>query len=179
MLPAWTKLWAAGFANKLREIGDGDGDFFILSRSAWAGTASSGTALWSGDQGSTFRELATAVRAGQQAGLSGIPLWTTDIGGYAGGDPSKPAFQELIVRWFQFGAFCPLFRLHGHRGGKDVPPPNQASQQVTSKLGLCLDLATRSMVYNFVRVSQIGYTYRGNAYALLPRALWTHPVRPH
>ena len=55
--------------------------------------------------------------AGQQAGLSGIPLWTTDIGGYAGGDPDEPGFQQLIVRWFQFGAFCPLFRLHGHRAG--------------------------------------------------------------
>ena len=125
VLPAWTKLWAAGFANKLREISDGDGDFFILSRSAWVGTASSGAALWSGDTGSSFRELATAVKAGQQAGLSGIPLWTTDIGGYVGGDPSKPIFQELIVRWFQFGALCPLFRLHGHRGGKSNPPPNQ------------------------------------------------------
>ena len=57
------------------------------------------------------------MRAGQQAGLSGIPLWTTDIGGYAGGDPDDPGFQQLIVRWFQFGAFCPLFRLHGHRAG--------------------------------------------------------------
>ena len=40
-----------------------------------------------------------------------------DIGGYSGGDPSDPAFQQMLVRWFQFGAFCPLFRLHGHRAG--------------------------------------------------------------
>lgn len=48
---------------------------------------------------------------GQGVGMSGIPLWTTDIGGYGGGDPASADFQELIVRWFQFGAFCPLFRL--------------------------------------------------------------------
>ena len=124
VLPAWVKEWSSAFANKLRDVTDGDGDFFILSRNGWAGTAASGTALWSGDVGSSFRELATAVKAGQQAGLSGIPLWTTDIGGYIGGDPDKAAFQELIVRWFQFGAFCPLFRLHGHRSGKSVEPPN-------------------------------------------------------
>ena len=63
------------------------------------------------------------MTVGQGVGLSGIPLWTTDIGGYGGGDPSDPSFQQLIVRWFQFGAFCPLFRLHGHRGGG--PPANQ------------------------------------------------------
>jgi alpha-D-xyloside xylohydrolase len=47
--------------------------------------------------------------------VSGIPWWTTDIGGFHGGDPDDPEYQELMVRWFQFGAFCPLFRLHGHR----------------------------------------------------------------
>jgi alpha-D-xyloside xylohydrolase len=48
-------------------------------------------------------------------GLSGIPWWTHDIGGFRGGNPTDPAFRELVVRWFQFGAFSPLFRLHGHR----------------------------------------------------------------
>jgi len=47
--------------------------------------------------------------------LGGIPWWTTDIGGFFGGDPQDPAFKELIVRWFQFGVFCPIFRLHGFR----------------------------------------------------------------
>jgi len=55
------------------------------------------------------------VRAGLNTGLSGIPWWTTDIGGFHGGNIETPYFRELIVRWFQYGAFCPLFRLHGHR----------------------------------------------------------------
>ena len=48
-------------------------------------------------------------------GIAGIPWWTTDIGGFHGGDPTDPAFQELLARWFQYGAFCPVMRLHGDR----------------------------------------------------------------
>jgi len=123
VLPAWTYDWSKGFADKMAELGNAPGEFLLLSRSAWAGTASHGSALWSGDIESSWAELKTAVTVGQGVGLSGIPLWTTDIGGYGGGDPSNPSFQQMIVRWFQFGAFCPLFRLHGHRAGG--PPADQ------------------------------------------------------
>jgi len=51
--------------------------------------------------------------------MSGIYWWTTDIGGYHSGNLNDPVFRELIVRWFQFGAFCPIFRLHGHRLPED------------------------------------------------------------
>lgn len=71
--------------------------------------------MWSGDIKSTFEVLAEQVRAGLNIGLSGIPWWTTDIGGFHSGDPRTPYFRELIVRWFQYGVFCPLFRLHGVR----------------------------------------------------------------
>lgn len=55
--------------------------------------------------------------------LSGVVLWTSDIGGYKGGNASDPVYRELIVRWFQFGAFCPVFRLHGKRLGG--PPADE------------------------------------------------------
>lgn len=48
-------------------------------------------------------------------GIAGIPWWTTDIGGFHGGDPTDPDFQELLVRWFEYGTFCPVMRLHGYR----------------------------------------------------------------
>ena len=48
-------------------------------------------------------------------GIAGIPWWTTDIGGFHGGDPGDPAFQELLIRWFEYGTFCPVMRLHGYR----------------------------------------------------------------
>ena len=56
-----------------------------------------------------------ASQAGLSVQLSGIAWWTTDIGGYSGGNPADPTFRELIVRWFQYGATCPLFRQHGAR----------------------------------------------------------------
>lgn len=86
-----------------------------LCRSAWAGSQRYGAAVWSGDINSTFEALQAQVRAGLNMALSGIPWWTTDIGGFYGGDGASPSFRELLIRWFQYSAFCPLFRLHGYR----------------------------------------------------------------
>ncbi|MEV4135221.1 TIM-barrel domain-containing protein [Dactylosporangium sp. NPDC049742] len=93
----------------------GETEVLSLVRSAWAGSQRYGAALWSGDIPATFPALRASVRAGLNVAMSGIPWWTTDIGGFHGGDPDDPEYRELLVRWFQFGAFCPLFRLHGHR----------------------------------------------------------------
>jgi alpha-D-xyloside xylohydrolase len=93
----------------------GETEILSFCRSAWAGSQRYGAALWSGDIASTFESLRAQVRAGLNVALSGIPWWTTDIGGFHGGDPASPEFRELIVRWFQYGVFCPLFRLHGVR----------------------------------------------------------------
>ncbi len=86
-----------------------------LCRSAWAGSQRYGAAVWSGDIASTFEALQAQVRGGLNIAMSGIPWWTTDIGGFHGGDVESDYFRELIVRWFQYGVFCPLFRLHGVR----------------------------------------------------------------
>lgn len=94
---------------------EGQTQIINLCRSAWAGSQRYGAAVWSGDIESTFESLQVQVRAGQNIAMSGIPWWTTDIGGFLQGDPRTDYFRELIVRWFQFGVFCPLFRLHGHR----------------------------------------------------------------
>ena len=53
--------------------------------------------------------------------MAGIPWWTTDIGGFFGGDPTDPAFRELFIRWFQWGAYCPVMRLHGDREPHETP----------------------------------------------------------
>ncbi len=94
---------------------EGEEGFVFLCRSAWAGSQRYAAAVWSGDIPSTFAALRAQVKAGLNMSLSGIPWWTHDIGGFRGGDPTDPAFRELVVRWFQFGAFSPVFRLHGHR----------------------------------------------------------------
>ncbi|HEY8912473.1 glycoside hydrolase family 31 protein [Lacisediminihabitans sp.] len=92
-----------------------EGDGIILTRSAWAGSQRYGVVLWSGDIHTNWETLNRQVRAGLNVAMSGIPWWTTDIGGFNGGDPTDPDYRELYVRWFQYGAFSPIFRAHGHR----------------------------------------------------------------
>ncbi|MEV6212698.1 TIM-barrel domain-containing protein [Kitasatospora sp. NPDC051914] len=86
-----------------------------LIRSAWAGSQAHGALLWSGDIPTTFDSLARQIRAGLNVAMSGIPWWNTDIGGFFGGDPDDPAYRELLIRWFQYGTFSPVMRLHGDR----------------------------------------------------------------
>ena len=101
----------------------GESEIVSLNRSSWAGAQRYGAALWSGDIGADFASLRTQIKAGLNVMMSGIPWWTTDIGGFHGGDPNDPAYREVLVRWFQYGAFCPLFRLHGFRGPSQVLEP--------------------------------------------------------
>ena len=88
---------------------------FILSRSASAGVQRNAVAAWSGDVESNWLSFARQIPAGLNFSLSGIPYWTTDIGGFIIGNPDDPAYRELFVRWFEYGTFCPIFRLHGTR----------------------------------------------------------------
>jgi len=100
----------------------GEKEIITVGRAGFAGSQRYGAAIWSGDIHSTWEDLQQQVRAGLNVGLSGIPWWTTDIGGFFGGEIDTPYFQELIVRWFQYGAFCPLFRLHGWRNSSLAHP---------------------------------------------------------
>jgi alpha-D-xyloside xylohydrolase len=88
---------------------------FILARSAFAGSQRYGVTAWSGDVNSDFETLKRQIPAGLNYALSGMPYWTTDIGGFVSGNPDDPAYRELFVRWFQFGTFSPIFRVHGTR----------------------------------------------------------------
>ena len=88
---------------------------FILSRSAFAGAQRNSITAWSGDVESNWLSFARQIPAGLNFSLSGIPYWTTDIGGFIIGNPDDPAYRELFVRWFEYGTFCPIFRLHGTR----------------------------------------------------------------
>ena len=90
---------------------------FFLIRQSFAGQQRNATVLWSSDISCTFGSLKIQVPQGINACASGIPYWTSDIGGYHDNwkapDWSKPAFRELFTRWFQFGTFCPIMRIHG------------------------------------------------------------------
>ncbi len=91
------------------------GEVISLVRSAWAGSQRYGALVWSGDIGTTWESLRDQLKIGLNMGFAGVPWWTTDIGGFGGGNPTDEAYRELFIRWFQFGAFCPVFRLHGDR----------------------------------------------------------------
>lgn len=94
---------------------NGEKDVVLITRSAWAGSQRFGTAVWSGDIESSFEILELQVAAGLNMAMSGLPWWNTDIGGFHSGYPHTPYFRELIVRWFQYALFTPIFRLHGCR----------------------------------------------------------------
>jgi alpha-D-xyloside xylohydrolase len=94
---------------------EGQTNIINLVRCAWAGSQRYGALVWSGDIASSFEVLSLQVRAGLNMAIAGIPWWTTDIGGFHGGNPDDPGFRECIIRWFQYGVFCPVFRLHGDR----------------------------------------------------------------
>jgi alpha-D-xyloside xylohydrolase len=99
---------------------DPDKRVFILTRSAYAGSQHYGAAVWSGDIAARWSDMKNQITAGINFSLSGIPFWTMDIGGFAvehryehaqGEDLEE--WREQMTRWYQFGAFCPLFRVHG------------------------------------------------------------------
>ena len=71
---------------------------YVLTRCAWAGQQKYGTAVWSGDIPATFDELRLQVTAGLNFTATGIPYWTTDIGGYLGGNAADEAYRELFTR---------------------------------------------------------------------------------
>ncbi|HEY1800555.1 MAG TPA: glycoside hydrolase family 31 protein [Terriglobales bacterium] len=133
---------------------------FILSRSAFAGSQRDAVTAWSGDINSDFFSLRRQIPAGLNFALSGIPYWTTDIGGFVFGSPTDPAFRELFIRWFQYGTFNPILRVHGTR----VPDENElwsygpAAQKILVKFD---DLRYRMLPYIYSlawMTTSAGYT---------------------
>jgi alpha-D-xyloside xylohydrolase len=88
---------------------------FILTRSGYAGSQRNAAAVWSGDVDPNWEIFRRQIPAGLNLSVAGIPYWTTDIGGFVSANPDDPSYRELYIRWFQFGAFCPIFRAHGTR----------------------------------------------------------------
>ena len=117
---SYPRDFAQGFYEGLQA--QGEKEIVNLVRCAWAGSQRYGVLAWSGDVHSSFHALRNQLAAGLNMGMAGIPWWTTDIGGFQGGNIHDPAFHELLIRWFQWGAFCPVFRLHGYRDPQVQPP---------------------------------------------------------
>lgn len=97
------------------QVNEGQEEIINLTRSGWIGIQRFGTVLWSGDIYGDFETLRRQVKAGLNISLCGIPWWNSDIGGFFSSGLSKEDFNEVLIRWFQYGAFCPVMRLHGQR----------------------------------------------------------------
>lgn len=114
----------------------GRDDVVTLSRCAYLGAQKFGTVVWSGDIYSSFESLTEQVKSGLNMAMCGIPWWNTDIGGFYGGNIESDYFRELIVRWFQYGVFCPVMRLHGSRDGadrtRDIKEPSGGDNEIWS-----------------------------------------------
>lgn len=131
VLNAYPMFHARAFHEGLQALGDTQA--LLLCRSAWAGSQRYGCLLWSGDIQSSFAAFRDQIRGGLNAGLSGIGWWTTDIGGFYGGNGSTAEFRELLVRWFQWAVFCPVLRLHGFRVPNDATPESLTPDQPYGK----------------------------------------------
>ncbi|WP_393969729.1 glycoside hydrolase family 31 protein [Kluyvera intermedia] len=111
--------FAKGFYDGLHDAGEKE--IVNLVRCSWAGSQRYGVLAWSGDVHSSFHAFRNQLAAGLNMGLAGIPWWTTDIGGFQGGNIHDPAFHELLIRWFQWAVFCPVLRMHGYREPRVQP----------------------------------------------------------
>jgi alpha-D-xyloside xylohydrolase len=130
----------------------------ILTRSAYAGQQRNAAITWSGDLSSTWAVFAAQIPAGLNFVLSGIPYWNTDIGGFFSGDPSTAAYAELFTRWFQYGSFCPMFRVHGTNYAKEVWRFPSATQPILVNY---INLRYRLLPYIYSvawKVTNEGYT---------------------
>lgn len=106
-------MYAKTFFDGMKE--EGQDNIVNLLRCAWAGSQKYGALVWSGDIHSTFESLQNQFCAGLNMGIAGIPWWTTDIGGFFGANIEDESYHEVFVRWFEYGTFCPVMRLHGYR----------------------------------------------------------------
>lgn len=100
---------------------EGQKNIVNLTRCAWVGSQKYGVVVWSGDIKANFTSLRDQLAAGLNIGIAGIPWWNSDTGGFFG-NINDPHFTELLIRWFQFAAFCPILRMHGDREPHDIEP---------------------------------------------------------
>jgi len=122
---------------------------FLLCRSGGPGMARFGAVPWSGDINTTFETLEQQICIGLNLGLSGIPHWGTDAGGFYSVAPDQ---GELFVRWLQFAAFCTLFRAHGHVWRRHVPwAYGEAIEAICRAI---IELRYRMLPYSYTLVAQ-------------------------
>lgn len=162
---SYSLVHTEGLYNKWRRDINGK-RIFLLVRQAFAGQQRNAATLWSSDITTTFHDFKDQVPQGLNACASGLPYWTSDIGGYLSRtspegvpDWKKPAMRELFIRWFQFGTFCPIMRIHG-KGERALFSKNW-DEKTRNILLQFDDLRYRLLPYNYslgAKVTMDNYT---------------------
>ena len=137
---------------------------FIMTRSSYAGQQHYGSNMWSGDVNSSWDMLRKQVPAGLSYSLTGNPNFNTDIGGFfcgsyntkgSGSAPKNPQFQELYVRWMQYGLFCPVFRSHGADAPREIWQFGQKGEPVYDAIEKQIRLRYRLIPYLYSTAWQV------------------------
>ncbi|MBO4825664.1 MAG: DUF5110 domain-containing protein [Prevotella sp.] len=137
---------------------------FIMTRSAFAGQQHYGSNMWSGDVASSWDMLRKQVPAGLSFTLTGNPNFNTDIGGFfcstynnhgPGSAPRNPQFQELYVRWMQYGLFCPVFRSHGADAPREIWQFGKKGQPIYDAIEQQIRLRYRLIPYLYSTAWQV------------------------
>ena len=137
---------------------------FIMTRSAFAGQQHYGSGLWSGDVASSWDMLRKQVPAGLSFTLTGNPNFNTDIGGFFCGSyntqgpasaPKNPQFQELYIRWMQYGLFCPVFRSHGADAPREIWQFGKKGEPVYDAIEQTIRLRYRLIPYLYSTAWQV------------------------
>ena len=137
---------------------------FIMTRSSFAGQQHYGSNMWSGDVNSSWDMLRKQVPAGLSFTLTGNPNFNTDIGGFfcgsyntrgGGSAPKNPQFQELYVRWMQYGLFCPVFRSHGADAPREIWQFGKKGEPVYDAIEKMIRLRYRLIPYLYSTAWQV------------------------
>ena len=137
---------------------------FIMTRSAFAGQQHYGSNFWTGDVASSWDMLRKQVPAGLNYTMTGNPNFNTDIGGFfcggyntqgAGSAPRNPQFQELYVRWMQYGLFCPVFRSHGADAPREIYQFGEKGQPIFDAIAQTIALRYRLLPYIYSTAWQV------------------------
>ena len=152
-----------GVYQSQRKVGE-EKRIFIMTRSAFAGQQHYGSNMWSGDVNSSWDMLRKQVPAGLSFTLTGDPNFNTDIGGFfcnayntrgPGSAPRNPQFQELYVRWMQYGLFCPVFRSHGADAPREIWQFGQKGEPVYDAIEQQIRLRYRLIPYLYSTAWQV------------------------
>ncbi|MDR1257667.1 MAG: DUF5110 domain-containing protein [Tannerellaceae bacterium] len=157
-----------------------DDRVFLLTRSGFAGLQRYSTATWSGDIATRWEDMKAQISAGMNFALSGIPYWTMDIGGFCverryeratEGSEDMNEWRELNLRWYQFGAFCPLFRSHGQYPFREIYSISPEGSPTWLSMKYYNELRYRLMPYIY---SLAGMTWFSD-YTIMRALVMDHP----